>query len=95
MAIRDKSTGILIEEGLVILHINGDETDNSSDNLLVVTQALYESAVQSIADSLMALEDSGVVNRNANGDWIITDEAFRRWHDYEGKAKYDAWVKQA
>ena len=42
MIIRDKSTGIFLEEGLVLFHINDDETDNSLGNLLVMTLALYE-----------------------------------------------------
>jgi hypothetical protein len=93
MAIRDKSTGILIEEGLVIHHINLDETNNSPDNLIVLTQAGYERLMQSLEDSIMALEDMGLVTRNSDGD-RIADEEFLRWYDNEGKAKYEAWANR-
>lgn len=93
MAIRDKSTGILIEEGLVIHHINFDETNNSPENLIVLTQAGYERLMQSLEDSLTALEEFGVVTRNADGD-RIADEEFLSWYHSEGKAKYKAWINR-
>jgi hypothetical protein len=93
MAIRDKSTGFLIEEGLVIHHVDFDETNNSPDNLIVLTQAGYERLMQSVEDSLTTLEELGIATRNADGD-RIADEVFLRWYDNEGRAKYKAWVNQ-
>jgi hypothetical protein len=90
---RDKTTGILIEEGLVIHHINFDEANNSPDNLMVLTQESYDEMMGSLEDMLPTFEEIGAINRDADGE-ITANEEFLRWYDNEGKAKYEAWANR-